>query len=180
MVTLRRQVMCYCCKFSYRDTVMSMWSRPGSQGLCRTMEVGFLLTTCKQVWDSCYFGLETKKGKSQYNSCLAVRQTSFFRLDGKLQPCPKMGLMAYCAACSVMSGRATVGLKHSLYDRPLWQSCSWLVRGILSLSHHQMPPPFTILALYALCSLCNTQVLGSWSEFLHIQKKKKSHFWTKS
>lgn len=115
-------------------------------------------------------GFEAEKRKSQYNS----RQTVFFRLDGKLQPCPKMGLKAYCAAWSVTSGRATVGLKQPLCDRPQWQSCSWLIMAILSLSHHamhQMPLPFTILALYALYAPCvalSSRVL----EFLRIQTTK--------
>lgn len=118
--------------------------------------------TYKQAQYGCYSWFELEKGKGQYNSWLSVRQASFFNFSGKLKPCPKIGLLACRVACSDMRVRVTTGLKHSLYNRPLWQSSSWLMRGILPLSHyskHQMP--FTTVALYALCSLFYPFLQGS-------------------
>lgn len=147
-------------EFLHVDTATSSVTlkQPWSRGLHRDPEDGALLSTHKQAGDSCYFGFQAKKGKSQHDGWMAVSQTSSFRLNGKLQPCPIMGLMDCCAACSLTRSRATSGLKHALYHRSLWQSCSWLIRDVPSLSHHaihQIQLPFTILASYALCSSCS-------------------------
>lgn len=157
MVTRRRlRATAVSCRFLHVDAAISMstvnwfWTTRTSHQYQSWIYVHHTQAGC--------FGLELRKGRASRTAVRqAVGQASFFRLDGNLQSCPKIGLMACCAACSDMSSRTILGLISFFFlnDRPLWQSCSWLIRGVLSLSDHtmhQMPPPFTTLALYALCS----------------------------
>lgn len=149
MVTLKRQVMCYCCELQILAYGHSHVHAHYDKALDHNTKSGSLLTTHKQAL--------------------------------LLQPSLETRLIAYCAACSAVSGRAPVGLKHSVWDRALWQSCSWLSRDTLSHCAKPQMPLTTFHNTWIGCSMpLASAAPASWSvsSNWHKQTNKKWVFLT--